>query len=101
VSALILFLIGFVAPWAVHLMPPRQRPVALIVVVLVILVFAIFAGRNPVTGWELWVGLLAGVIAVVWLAGSGFGRGGRRRPPRRRRRAPEPMEADGQPTELL
>jgi hypothetical protein len=100
VSSVILFLIGFVAPWAVHMVTPRQRPVALIVVVLVLLVFAIFAGRNPVTSWELWVGLLAGLIAVLAIAAGGFGR--RRRPPRRRSHPPrEPVEADGQPTELL
>ena len=43
-SSVVLFLIGFVAPWAVHLVTPRQRPVALIGVVLVLLLFAIFAG---------------------------------------------------------
>ena len=100
-SSVILFLIGFVAPWAVHWVAPRQRPVALIVVVLVVLVFAIFAGRNPVTGWEFWVGLLAGVIALLAIAAGGFGRS-RRRPPRRASRSRrEAMEADHQPTELL
>jgi peptidoglycan/LPS O-acetylase OafA/YrhL len=99
VSSVILFLIGFVAPWAVHLVPPRQRPVALVGVVLVLLLFAIFAGRNPVTAWELWVGLLAGVIAVLVLVAGGFGR----RRPRRGRGRPrrEPVEAESQPTELL
>jgi len=101
VSSVILFLIGFVAPWAVHLVTPRQRPVALIGVVLVLLLFAIFAGRNPVTAWELWVGLLAGVIAVLAITAGGFGRS-RRRPPRRRARSSrEPVEADAQPTEFL
>ncbi|MDX6645414.1 MAG: hypothetical protein QOK40_1141 [Miltoncostaeaceae bacterium] len=100
-NSVILFLIGFVAPWAVHLVPPRQRPVALIGVVLVLLLFAIFAGRNPVTAWELWVGLLAGVIAVLAIAAGGFGRS-RRRPSRRGGRPRrEPVEAEGQPTELL
>jgi len=99
VSSLLLFLIGLVAPWAVHMVPPRQRPVALIVVVLVLLVFAIFAGRNPVTSWQLWVGLLAGIIALLAFSAGGFGRG-RRPPPRRRARRREPVEAD-QTTELL
>jgi hypothetical protein len=98
-SSVVLFLIGLVAPWAVHLVPPRQRPVALIVVVLILLVFAILAGRNPVTSWPLWVGLLAGIISVLAFSG-GFGRR-RRPPPRRRARPREHVEADGQPTELL
>jgi len=101
VSSVVLFLIGFVAPWAVHLVTPRQRPVALIGVVLVLLLFAIFAGRNPVTGWEFWVGLLAGVIALLAIAAGGFGRS-RRRPRRRgagsRRDA---IDADHQTSELL
>ena len=42
--------------------------------------YGIFAD-NPLTRWEMWAGLAAGILTVMFLAGgAGAGRGGR--PPR-------------------
>lgn len=86
-STILLLVIAIVAPWTVHLAPPRQRPLALVGVVAVFLLYGIFA-ENPLTRWEMWAGLAAGVLTVLFLAGgagAGGGRGGRPREPRRPR----------------
>jgi hypothetical protein len=77
VIGLILLLIAAVSPWIVHLAPPRQRLLALVGVVAVLLMFGIFV-RNPLTAWEFWVGLAAGLVSVVGLAATGGGGGLRR-----------------------
>lgn len=82
-TALLLLLVAALAPWIVHLAPPRQRPLALVGVVAVFLLFGIFTSANPITAWESWVGLAAGVISVVALSAAGGGGG--RRPSSRRR----------------
>jgi hypothetical protein len=82
-TALLLLLVAALAPWIVHLAPPRQRPLALVGVVGVFLLFGIFTNANPITAWESWVGLAAGVISVVGLSAAG-GTGGPRRPVSRR-----------------
>lgn len=69
-TSLLLLLIAAIAPWTVHLAPPRQRPLALVGIVGVLMLFGIFVA-NPVTAWEFWVGLLAGLVSVVALAASG------------------------------
>lgn len=79
-SALLLFVIAAGAPWAVHLAPPRQRPLALVGVVAALLLYAIFVS-NPITGWALWAGLAAGLASVLLVASLGGRRPGR---PRRR-----------------
>jgi hypothetical protein len=87
VSTILLLIIALVAPWTVHLAPPRQRPLALVGVIAVFLLYGIFA-ENPLTRWEMWAGLAAGVLTVLFLAGgagAGGGRGGRPREPRRPR----------------
>jgi len=100
VIALLLLLIAAILPWIVHLAPPRQRPLALVGAVAVVMLFGIFI-ENPLFAWEFWVGLVAGVVSVVGLAaaGSGGGRGGRRggRPSRPSRREFRRYD-DGAPT---
>jgi hypothetical protein len=99
-STILLLVISIVAPWTVHLAPPRQRPLALVGVVAVFLLYGIFA-ENPLTQWEMWAGLAAGVLTVIFLAGgAGSGRGSSRpragsrpRPPRAR-----PFEEGNEPT---
>lgn len=85
-STILLLVIALLAPWVVHLAAPRQRALALVGVIVVFLLYGIFA-ENPVLKWELWAGLAAGVLTVLFLAGgavsSGRSRqGGSRRPSR-------------------
>jgi len=86
VSTILLLVIALLAPWVVHLAAPRQRALALVGVVVVFLLYGIFA-ENPLLRWELWAGLAAGVLTVLFLAGGGISAGrprssGSRRPPR-------------------
>ncbi len=98
-SGLLLLLIGLVSPWVVHLAPPRQRPLALVGVVAVLLLFAIFV-TNPILAWQMWAGLAAGVVsilAVTAMSGGGglhLGRGARRRPSTRARRDHEDLTGE-------
>lgn len=99
-STILLLVIALVAPWTVHLAPPRQRPLALVGVIAVFLLYGIFAS-NPLVRWEMWAGLAAGVLTVLFLAGSGLGggrpRGGARRGGRGRPR-PRLDDAGNEPT---
>jgi hypothetical protein len=94
-SDIALLLIAFIAPWAVHLAPPHRRPVVLVVFVAALLLIGIF-GNNPLTTWQLWIGLLAGVLSVVAVSvmgGRSQGGGGSRRssrPARSRRPRNDP-----------
>jgi peptidoglycan/LPS O-acetylase OafA/YrhL len=84
VSTIFLLVIALVAPWVVHLAPPRQRALALVAVIIVFLLYGIFV-ENPNVRWEMWAGLAAGVLTVLFLAGgaASSGRSSRsRRPPR-------------------
>ena len=54
-STILLLVISLLAPWMVHLAPPRQRPLALVGVVAVFLLYGIFA-ENPLMQWEMWAG---------------------------------------------
>ncbi|MEZ0284076.1 MAG: hypothetical protein ACAH79_02425 [Thermoleophilia bacterium] len=100
-STILLLVISIVAPWTVHLAPPRQRPLALVGVIAVFLLYGIFA-ENPLTQWEMWAGLAAGILTVMFLAGgTGAGRGSRTRAPARprpRRSRPRPFEEGNEPT---
>lgn len=98
-STILLLVISIVAPWTVHLAPPKQRPLALVGVVAVFLLYGIFA-ENPLTQWEMWAGLAAGILTVMFLAGgAGSGRGGRSRGARRApRRERVPFEEGNEPT---
>ncbi|MEW6583759.1 MAG: hypothetical protein AB1416_13465 [Actinomycetota bacterium] len=90
-SDIALLLIAFIAPWGVHLAPPHRRPVVLVILIAALLLIGIF-GSNPLTGWHLWAGLLAGVLSAVAVSVTG-GRsrpGHRHRGGRSRRRGPDP-----------
>lgn len=86
-----LLLIGIIAPWVIHLAPPRQRPLGLVAVVAAYLLYAIFVA-NPISAWQMWAGLAIGVVSVLGYVAVTDG-GGLRGPPRslrtssRRRRA--------------
>lgn len=85
-STILLLVIALLAPWVVHLAAPRQRALALVGVIVVFLLYGIFA-ENPIVRWELWAGLAAGVLTVLFLAGGGIPTGRSRssrsrRPPR-------------------
>lgn len=97
-STILLLVIALIAPWVVHLAAPRQRPLALVGVVAVFLLYGIFA-ENPLLQWEMWAGLAAGILTVVFLAGGAAGGHGggrsarRRRPPRQ-----DPFDDGNEPT---
>ena len=98
-SSLFLFIIALAGPWAVHLAPPRQRGVAVVCLLAILLLFGIFAS-NPLTRWELWVGLAAGIVSILVVGSLGVGRGSRprTREPRRRRprrHQPAPLDESG------
>jgi hypothetical protein len=98
-STILLLIIALVAPWTVHLAPPRQRALALVGVVAVFLLYGIFA-ENPLTRWEMWAGLAAGILTVMFLAGGAAapsGGGGGARPRRRRppRHQIDPLDGGG------
>lgn len=83
-STIFLLVIALVAPWVVHLAPPRQRALALVAVIIVFLLYGIFV-ENPIVRWEMWAGLAAGILTVLFLAGGAVssGRSSRSRRPRR------------------
>lgn len=92
-STILLLIIALVAPWTVHLAPPRQRALALVGVVAVFLLYGIFA-ENPLTQWEMWAGLAAGILTVLFLSG-GAGAGGRGGRPRGGSRRSRPRPSRG------
>lgn len=81
---IIILLIAVLAPWVVHLAPPRQRPLALVCAIGVLLIVGIFIA-NPLAAWEFWLGLIIGIGSVVVAARRGIHLrlGGRRRRSRR------------------
>lgn len=101
-STILLLIISILAPWVVHLAAPRQRALALVGVVAVFLLYGIFA-ENPLTQWEMWAGLAAGVLTVLFLVGGmggggGGGGGGRRSPRARRPRPASTFDEGNEPT---
>ena len=81
-----------------HLAAPRQRPLALVGVIAVFLLYGIFA-ENPLTQWEMWAGLAAGILTVLFLAGGAAGgHGGGRSPRRRRPPRQDPFDDGNEPT---
>ncbi|MFP5450586.1 MAG: hypothetical protein ACLGG9_02425 [Thermoleophilia bacterium] len=102
-NSVLLLAIGALSPWTVHLAPPKQRPLALVGVVAVFLLYGIFAG-NPLFTWEMWAGLAVGIVSVMFLAGSMPGGGSHRPGPRRRtsrsRHAAPPADDSGQTGEI-
>ncbi|MGE0026320.1 MAG: hypothetical protein AB7O78_16010 [Thermoleophilia bacterium] len=98
-STILLLVIALIAPWVVHLAAPKQRPLALVGVVAVFLLYGIFA-ENPLLQWEMWAGLAAGILTVVFLAGGAAGGHGGGRSSSRRRRPPrqDPFDDGNEPT---
>jgi hypothetical protein len=97
-STILLLVIALIAPWVVHLAAPRQRPLALVGVIAVFLLYGIFA-ENPLTQWEMWAGLAAGILTVLFLAGGAAGgHGGGRSPRRRRPPRQDPFDDGNEPT---
>ena len=77
-SSILLLVISLVAPWVVQLAPPRQRLIAVVAVVAVLLLFGIVTG-NPRAMWQFWIGLIIGVLSVILFVNMGSRPGGRRR----------------------
>lgn len=77
-TTLVILVIAVIAPWVVHLAPPRQRPLALVCVIGVLLIVGIFL-TNPLVAWEFWLGLVIGIGSVLLLARRGVRPRGRRR----------------------
>jgi hypothetical protein len=97
-STILLLVIALIAPWVVHLAAPKQRPLALVGVIAVFLLYGIFA-ENPLLQWEMWAGLAAGILTVVFLAGGAAGGHGGGRPSRRRRPPrQDPFDDGNEPT---
>ena len=98
-STILLLVISLIAPWVVHLAAPKQRPLALVGVVAVFLLYGIFA-ENPLLRWEMWAGLAAGILTVVFLAGGSAGGHTPSRSSSRRRRPPrqDPFDDGNEPT---
>ena len=98
-STILLLVIALIAPWVVHLAAPKQRPLALVGVIAVFLLYGIFA-ENPLLQWEMWAGLAAGILTVMFLAGGAAGGHGAGRSSSRRRRPPrqDPFDDGNEPT---
>jgi hypothetical protein len=97
-STILLLVIALIAPWVVHLAAPKQRPLALVGVVAVFLLYGIFA-ENPLLRWEMWAGLAAGILTVMFLAGGAAGgHGGRATSRRRRPPRQDPFDDGNEPT---
>ena len=97
-STILLLVIALLAPWVVHLAAPRQRPLALVGVIVVFLLYGIFA-ENPLLQWEMWAGLAAGILTVLFLAGGAVSSGRpRSRGARGGRRATPASDDPNEPT---
>jgi hypothetical protein len=71
VTTILILVVAVLAPWVVHLAPPRQRPLALVCVIGVLLIIGIFLS-NPLVTWEFWLGLIIGIGSVVLTARRGM-----------------------------
>jgi hypothetical protein len=80
-SGIAILIIAVLGPWAVHLAPPRQRPLAVVLIIALLLLIGIFA-RNPLSSWHLWVGLVAGLLTVAAVGAMGGRAQHGPRPPR-------------------
>lgn len=99
-SDIAILIIAVLGPWAVHLAPPRQRPLAMVLIIALLLLVGIFA-RNPLTTWELWAGLAAGLLTVAAVGAMGGRAQHGPRPPRDRMkkgRRREPIDPSSEQT---
>jgi hypothetical protein len=83
---ILLFFVAAAGPWVIHLAPARQRLMALVGFIGVLLLWLALA-ENWLTKWWFWVGLLVGALSALFL-GGGLGGNGHRRPPPPRTRRP-------------
>lgn len=91
VTTIVILIIALLAPWVVQLSPPRQRPLALVCAIGLLLIIGIFL-VNPLTSWAFWVGLVVGIVSVVIVARRGLRLPGGRGGGRRARSAPAPYD---------
>lgn len=82
-SVLLLF-VAIAGPWVVHLAPIRQRLMALVGFVGVLLLWLVL--ESWIGKWWFWVGLGIGIASVLFVSEGGDGSRRRRPPPPRRRR---------------
>jgi peptidoglycan/LPS O-acetylase OafA/YrhL len=85
--AILLIFVAIAGPWVVHLAPTRQRLMALVGFIGVLLMWLVF--ESWVGKWWFWVALLIGIGSVLFVGGGGGGH--QRRPPPRTRRRPTDM----------
>ncbi len=85
-QSLLLLFVAIAGPWVVHLAPVRQRLMALVGFVGVLLLWLVL--ESWIGKWWFWVGLAIGITSVLFLGG---GPRDRRPPPRRRRTQPTDM----------
>ena len=85
-SVLLLF-VAIAGPWVVHLAPVRQRLMALVCFIGVLLLW--LALESWIGKWWFWIGLVIGIASVLFV-GGGEPRN-RRPPPSRRRTHPTDM----------
>ena len=79
--SLLLFFVAIAGPWVVHLAPTRQRLMALVGFVGVLLLWLVL--ESWLGKWWFWVGLLIGIGTVLFMGGDSGGRSNRRPRPRR------------------
>lgn len=80
---LLLFFVAIAGPWVVHLAPKRQRLMALVGFVGVLLLWLVL--ESWLGKWWFWLGLLIGIGTVLFMGERGGPR--KTRPPRPRRPA--------------
>jgi hypothetical protein len=86
-QALLLLFVAIAGPWVVHLAPVRQRLMALVGFIGVLLLWLVF--ENWIGLWWFWAGLIGGIVSVAVLGGDRSGPRGRpHRPPRPPRDGP-------------
>jgi len=79
-QSLLLLFVAIAGPWVVHLAPRRQRLMALVGFIGVLLLWLVFA--SWVSKWWFWIGLLIGIVTVVIFGDRrGRPRSSGRRPP--------------------
>ena len=80
--SILLFLVAIAGPWVVHLAPTRQRLMALVGFVGVLLLWLVL--ESWLGKWWFWLGLLIGIGTVLFIGGDSGGRRNDRRPRPRR-----------------
>jgi hypothetical protein len=70
VITVLLFIVAFGVPWAIHLSQPRQRPLILVIGIGILLILGIFFA-NPLGSLIFWIGLVLGVASIVFMQRRG------------------------------